>query len=141
MSTALQVAQTVLEDVFQSMAFIFLEPDQLPTPLEPINMGFTGTGITFTTSTNKGSFELWADSAFLAELSQNMIGNDSQGLPCLHEMLNIVTGNFLTAFFGFSESTHLNVPQELKVFGPHTHQAYHSEENAYLLLVVHVEDL
>jgi hypothetical protein len=114
-SASLVLAEVVTR-IFEDAAFVFADSMQASTPdpdaWQPIGFKLSFTGMA------SGVLRMWADREFAACVAANMLGlegNDAStpeaGEDALRELLNMVTGNFLTEEFGEEPIFTLGLPE------------------------------
>ncbi len=114
-----EIALQTINRIFAEAAYMFVDKvkeidSSLPDPDQ-----FEGVSLIFTGG-QSGEFHLWANSGFAAQAAANMLGIDEngdlardKGPDAMKELLNMITGNFLTAAFGDVPKFEQGLPMSL----------------------------
>jgi hypothetical protein len=113
-----ETAKSIICQVLESAAFIFAQPwESGKAPDFRMEMA-RGASLEFA-GPHCGVFRIWADNSFCRYAAANMLGLDEsddeaarKGFDALKELLNIMVGNFLTAFYGTQPAFELGLPRE-----------------------------
>lgn len=124
-------------DILENFAFMFAEaPDDHKAPDEPclaVRMSFAGP--------LSGTALLAVPASLAAELAANVLGVDPEeqdnplmAMDALKELLNVATGNFVTALAGEMPVFDLSIPERVE-FDPAKWNALSDSPDAIVLLV------
>lgn len=101
-----EIALQTINRIFAEAAYMFIDKVNDNDYSLSGSDDFEGVSLMFDGEWS-GEFHLWANSGFTAQAAANMLGIDengdlarSKGLDAMKELLNMITGNFLTAVYG-----------------------------------------
>jgi CheY-specific phosphatase CheX len=112
----LTVAEKVITGVLQDAAFLFAEKLALCEKPDFSKWKPSGAVIEYTGQAN-GKIRLWADESLSRIIAENMLGMEydsnlekEKSTDALNEILNMVTGNFITAYHGENSAVNMGLP-------------------------------
>ncbi len=110
-------ARRVICDILEGATFVFTDDlvDKIPTP----DWDAHGVAVSFQ-GLNTGKIHMWAPPEIMSLFAANMLGLEEDdekategGLDATKEVLNMVTGRFITEVYGEEEVYNLSIPEEL----------------------------
>jgi hypothetical protein len=114
-----EIIMQTISRVLGEAAFIFT--DTLPAGTRPPVDSWEADGVSLQfTGTPTGRIHMWVSRGFACLVAANMLGIDTgaeearkKGLDALMELLNMITGNFLTEAFGEKPVFTLSLPETI----------------------------